>query len=84
MDTPLSSTQPTRSKDTWKKLGEKTLTRPRVTRSAGKIIMIIFWDCRGVLLGDFLPHGITINSSCYATTPSPVVFSYSGEMSQET
>ena len=41
-DTPRRSTQPTRSKDL-KKPSEKIPTWPRVTRSAGKIIMIIFW-----------------------------------------
>ena len=37
IDTPLQSTQPTRSKNS----GEKTPTRPLVTLSAGKIIMTI-------------------------------------------
>ena len=62
-DTPLPSTQPTRSK----KPDEKTPTRPRVTQSTGKIVMNIFWDCKDVLLVDFLLHGITINGSYYAS-----------------
>ena len=34
----------------WKRLGEQTPTRLRQERSAGKIMMIIFWDKDGVLL----------------------------------
>ena len=46
---------------TWKKSSEKTPTRSRVTRSFGKSIMTIFWDCGSILLVDFLPHGTTMN-----------------------
>ena len=56
-----------REAKTYKKLGEKTPTRLRVTRSTGKIITIIFWDCEDVLLIDFLPCGITINGSYYTS-----------------
>ena len=51
---------------TWRKPGAKAPTRPRVTRSASKIIMTI-WHCEGVLLGDFLPCGTTINGPYYAS-----------------
>ena len=34
----------------WKRLGEQTPTRLRQERSAGKMMMIIFWDKDGVLL----------------------------------
>ena len=52
---------------TWKKPGKKTLSRPRVAQSAGKIIMTIFWDCKGVLLVDFLPCDTTTNGPYYAS-----------------
>ena len=45
----------------WKRLGEQTPTRLRQERSAGKIMMIIFWDKDGVLLTEYLPRGTTIN-----------------------
>jgi predicted NAD/FAD-binding protein len=45
----------------WKKPGEQTPTRTCQERSAGKIMMIIFWNKHGVLLIDYLPRGITIN-----------------------
>ena len=51
----------------WKKPNEKTPTRPRVTPSAIKIIVTIFWHCQGVLLVDFLPRGTTIDDPYYAS-----------------
>ena len=51
----------------WKKLNQQTPTRLRQERSAGKIMMIIFWDRDGVLLTEYLPRGITINGPCYAS-----------------
>ena len=51
----------------WKRLGEQTPTRLRQERSAGKIMMIIFWDKDGVLLTEYLPRGTTINGPCYAS-----------------
>ena len=51
----------------WKKLGEQTPTRLHQERSAGKIMMIIFWDKDGVLLTEYLSRGITINGPCYAS-----------------
>ena len=50
----------------WKRLGEQTPTRLRQERSAGKIMMIIFWDKDVVLLTEYLPRGTTIEGSCYA------------------
>jgi histone-lysine N-methyltransferase SETMAR len=51
----------------WKKPGEQTPTRSRQERSAGKIIMIVFWDKDGVLLTDYLPRGIMIDGPYYAS-----------------
>ena len=51
----------------WKRLGEQTPTRLSQERSAGKIMMIIFWDKEGILLAEYLPRGTTINSPCYAS-----------------
>ena len=51
----------------WKWLGEQTPTRLRQERSAGKIMMIIFWDKDGVLLTEYLLRGTTINGQCYAS-----------------
>ena len=51
----------------WKRLGEQTPTRPGQERSAGKIMMIIFWDKDGVPFTEYLPRGTTINGPCYAS-----------------
>ena len=51
----------------WKRSGEQTPTRLRQERSAGKIMMIIFWDKDGVLLTEYLLRGTTINGPCYAS-----------------
>ena len=51
----------------WKRLGEQTPTRLRQERSAGKIMMIIFWYKNGVLLTKYLPRATTINGPCYAS-----------------
>ena len=50
----------------WKRLGEQISTRLSQTRSAGKMMMIIFWYKDGVLLTKYLPRGITINGPYYA------------------
>ena len=50
-----------------KRLSEQTLTRLRQERSAGKIMMIIFWDKDGILFTKYLPCGTTINRPCYAS-----------------
>ena len=51
----------------WKRLGEQTPTRLHQERSAGKIMMIIFWEKDDVLLTEYLPRGNTINDPCYAS-----------------
>ena len=45
----------------WKRLGEQTPTQLRQERSAGKIMMMIFWNKDGVLLTEYLPCGTSIN-----------------------
>ena len=51
----------------WKKSGEKTSTWPWVARSVGKIVITVFWDCKGVLLVNFLSRGTIINGPYYAS-----------------
>lgn len=38
------------------------------TQSAGKVMTTVFWDRKGLLLIDFLPHGKTVNSDRYCNT----------------
>ena len=52
----------------WKsRSGEQTSTRFQQERSAGKMMMMIFWDRDGVLLTEYLPRGTTVNDPCYAS-----------------
>ena len=51
----------------WKRLSEQTPTRLRQERSAGKIMMLIFWDKDDILLTDYRPRGTTINGPYYAS-----------------
>ena len=51
----------------WKRLVEQISTRLRQERSAGKIMMIIFWDKDGVLRTEYLLCGTTINDPFYAS-----------------
>lgn len=51
----------------WKSAGEETPTASRRQRSAGKVMLTIFWDEHGVLLTDYLTRGETIDGSYYAS-----------------
>jgi histone-lysine N-methyltransferase SETMAR len=50
----------------WKHPDSPTPKRPRQSRSAGKIMMSVFWDDSGVLLLDFLPHKETVTGIYYS------------------
>src|SRR5260221_2037327 len=52
----------------WHHLGSPSPKKFKVTPSAGKVMITVFWDARGVLLIEFLPNGETINSACYQAT----------------
>ncbi|UYV74155.1 hypothetical protein LAZ67_11002260 [Cordylochernes scorpioides] len=49
----------------WKKPEESAPKREKVTISAGKVMAIVFWDCKGVLLVDYLPPNTTVNAAKY-------------------
>ena len=39
----------------------------RVQKSAGKVLVLIFWDQNGILLIDYLSEGQTINAEYYSS-----------------
>uniref|UniRef100_A0A1B6CNN9 Mos1 transposase HTH domain-containing protein n=1 Tax=Clastoptera arizonana TaxID=38151 RepID=A0A1B6CNN9_9HEMI len=49
----------------WKGKDEPTPKKVKVVESAGKIMATVFWDNKGVLLIDYLPHGTTITAARY-------------------
>src|SRR6476661_1813694 len=46
----------------WHHLGSPSPKKFKLSPSAGKVMITVFWDRHGVLLLDFLPKGKTINS----------------------
>lgn len=50
----------------WKHPDSPTPKRPHLSPSPGKILMTVFWDEKGVLLLDFLPHKQTITGLYYS------------------
>jgi histone-lysine N-methyltransferase SETMAR len=50
----------------WKTPGSPTPVKPRAQKSAGKVMLTVFWDAKGVLLKDYLPRGNTVNGQYYA------------------
>ena len=52
----------------WHHLGSPSPKKFKLSPSAGKVMITVFWDSHGVLLLDFLPKGETINSARYQET----------------
>ena len=53
----------------WKHLNSSLRKESKaVHTSTGKVMIIFFFDCRGLLLVDFLECGAIINAKCYADT----------------
>jgi histone-lysine N-methyltransferase SETMAR len=52
----------------WRHLGSPSPKKFKLSPSAGKVMITVLWDSRGVLLLDFLPKGETINSARYQET----------------
>jgi histone-lysine N-methyltransferase SETMAR len=51
----------------WKHTTSPPPRKAKVQKSAGKVMLSVFWDCRGVILTDYLAKGETINSAYYCT-----------------
>ena len=69
----------------WKRSGEQTPARLHQERSAGKMMMIIFWDKDDVLLTEYLPRGTKINgpsdASIFERLRSVIVEKWGGKVS---
>lgn len=50
----------------WKRADEPPPTKFRKSRSAGKVLMSIFWDADGVILIRYLSYGETVNGAYHA------------------
>lgn len=49
----------------WKHTFSPPPKKAKVRQSAGKVMLSVFWDCRGVILTDYLPAGRTITGDYY-------------------
>ncbi len=45
--------------------GKKGSKKPKVGKSAGKLMTIVFWDSQGVLLTHYVPERVHVNSVHY-------------------
>ena len=50
----------------WCCRGERTPVKAKVMPSQKKVIMTVFWNCDGVILIDYLPKNVNINSVYYS------------------
>lgn len=50
----------------WTRVGEQPRARARHQQRAGKVLLTIFWDQRGILLNDYLQQGQTVTGQYYA------------------
>ncbi|UYV77305.1 hypothetical protein LAZ67_15000447 [Cordylochernes scorpioides] len=55
-----------RSSAEWHHKGSPTPKKPRITASAGKVLLPIFYDSKGCILEYYLPKGQTVNSIVYS------------------
>jgi len=51
----------------WRHSGSPRSKKFRVQKSAGKVLVYIFWDQDAILLNDYLPKSQTINAECYSS-----------------
>ncbi|BFZ13360.1 hypothetical protein BsWGS_16399 [Bradybaena similaris] len=49
----------------WKHPSSPCVQKFKVTPSAGKVMLTVFWDCQGVLLTNFKKKGDNVNSESY-------------------
>lgn len=60
------STDSAHSAREWRHHGEEPPKVAKLTPTPTKVMVTFFWDSKGVLLVDYLPHGQTMNGEYYA------------------
>ncbi len=48
----------------WCDPGIKAPKKAKTGKSAGKVMTIVFWDTKEIILNHYVPSGITVNSVC--------------------
>jgi hypothetical protein len=51
----------------WKHTSSPPPKKAKVQTSTGKVMLSVFWDCRGVILTDYLTKGQTITATYYCS-----------------
>lgn len=51
----------------WKHMGSPRTKKFKASRSCKKIMATVFWDSKGIIHIDYLPHGTTMNGEYYAS-----------------
>ncbi|GFN80889.1 histone-lysine N-methyltransferase SETMAR [Plakobranchus ocellatus] len=64
----LSTPETKRNSITWKHPSSPVTKKFKVQQSATKMMVIVFWDSRGMILLDILPKGESINADRYCET----------------
>lgn len=54
-----------RRKRTWKRTGEHGDAMPKAALHPMKVMLSVWWDCKGIIYFEFLPTGETIDSDKY-------------------
>lgn len=52
-------------KRSWKKVGEAPEMTPKPGLTAKKVMLCVWWDWKGIVYYEVLPHGLTLNSELY-------------------
>lgn len=55
-----------RASKEWRHTSSPKPKKFRTQLSAGKVMLTLFWDARGVILEDYMPHGVTVTSVTYS------------------
>ncbi|UYV77126.1 RPL19 [Cordylochernes scorpioides] len=74
-----STPETTRQSMAWKKPEESAPKKAKVTISAGKVMAIVFWDCKGVLLVDY-PCPQTLRLTLRARTTQTLLENFKWEI----
>lgn len=51
----------------WRQSSSPPPKKAKVQKSAGKVMLSVFWDCRGIVLTDYLVKGQTITGAYYCS-----------------
>lgn len=54
-----------RNSSQWLATNEPRPHKPRLERNCPKLMLVVFWDCKGIILRRFMPNGVGITAAVY-------------------